>query len=311
MALLENIYPDAKIIDQLFMKAVWLTGIAFVAVVLILIYCLIQFRAREGHRAAYIQGNSPFALWMTIGLAVTVFIGIDLNLAWSDHHAFDVMFAKPPAADQAVVVDVIAEHFNWNFHYAGADGLWNTDDDIYTGELVVPTGKKVLLRMRSLDVVHCLSLPECRIKQDVVPGLQTQMWFDVDKTTAQARQEYGKTFDYEIACDQLCGSQHTKMRGVLTILTPPEFDQWVKDQSKVAGDMAVPDCWKHWDACLPPPPPAAPSAKNERAAAAPTAPTAPTGADLPGSPVSSAPAAPPAVLLEASTQSGHLESPHP
>jgi len=249
MSLPENIYSDARIIDDLFFKALWLVSVTFALVLAILVYFMVAYRARPDHPALYTHGNSKKALGLTLGLALAVFVGIDLNLAWSDHHAFEVLYGTPPKPGEALVVQVFAKQFEWNFRYAGADGQFGTDDDIcMINELNVPVDHKIVLQMQSLDVIHSFYLPNARVKQDVVPGLQTGLWFQINRTTEKARADrHDPEFDYEIACAQLCGLAHTKMRGYVRILPQAEFDAWVVKKSADAANFDRPEIWDHWE----------------------------------------------------------------
>lgn len=245
---LELIYPDAQILDDLFWRAFWLVSVTFLIVLLILVYFVIRYRARTGHSAFYTHGNSTKALSLTVGLAIAVFVGIDLHLAWYDHHAFAALFENPPA--QPYEVRVMAKQFEWNFRYPGKDGVFDTEDDLCTiKELVIPVNRPVMLRMQSIDVIHSLYIPNARKKQDVVPGLEVRMWFDANITTEQARQNKGNPkFDYEIACAELCGLDHTGMRARLTILTPEQLQTWLETETKKLEDFDRPPIWKNWKA---------------------------------------------------------------
>jgi cytochrome c oxidase subunit 2 len=235
-------------IDWIFDYATILTGSIFAVVLALLIGFAIKYRERPGHKAHYTRGDSPAAVRMSIALALLVFFGVDISLAYFDHHAFLELYSDPPSQDEATVVDVFAKQFEWNFAQAGSDGEMGTDDDIFSiNTLTVPTGKPVLVRMRSLDVLHSFFIPYTRGKQDVLPGMTTAFWFDPDKTTAQARAELGDPeFEYEIACAELCGLGHTTMRGTMTVLTPEEFAAWQAEESANAANFDMPEIWWDW-----------------------------------------------------------------
>jgi cytochrome c oxidase subunit 2 len=120
-------------------------------------------------------------------------------------------------------------------------GLDRTDpaaqDDITTiNQLHIPVNKPVIAYLSSKDVIHSFFLPVMRVKQDTIPGQETKVWFEAAKT--------GK---FEIACAQLCGLGHYRMRGFFTIHTQEDFDAWL---SQNLPKPAVP---------APPPPPPAPT----------------------------------------------------
>ena len=98
-------------------------------------------------------------------------------------------------------------------------------DDITTlNQLHLPVGKTALIYLTSRDVLHSFFIPVMRVKQDVIPGMRIPVWFTPVKTG-----------QWEIACAQLCGLGHYRMRGFLTIHTLEEYEKWVKEQSAPAG----------------------------------------------------------------------------
>jgi len=163
-----------------------------------------------------------------------------------------------PERTDTVEVRVNAEQFAWNVHYPGEDGLFgNTDikffdkqanpmgidpddpnakDDFTTiNQLHLPVGRPAIVHLTSRDVIHSFFLPEMRVKQDIIPGMSIPTWFIPTKT--------GK---YEIACAQLCGLGHYRMRGFLTIHPETEYDQWLASQApsaEGAGGEAYDDFW--------------------------------------------------------------------
>ena len=159
-----------------------------------------------------------------------------------------------PSESEALVVQVTAEQFAWNVHYAGPDGVFGrTDiklldlqsnplgldradpaakDDVTTlNQLYLPVNKPIIVRLRSKDVIHSFGVPEFRVKQDAVPGLTIPIWFVPNVTTAEMRTRTGNPeFQYQIACAQLCGLGHVRMRGFVTVQTAEEFQKWMADE---------------------------------------------------------------------------------
>ena len=154
------------------------------------------------------------------------------------------------------MVQVTGEQFAWNVHYPGPDGKFGrTDiklldaqenplgldrsdpaakDDVTTlNQLYLPVNKPIIVRLRSKDVIHSFGVPEFRVKQDAIPGLTIPIWFVPDVTTAEMRTRTGKPeFQYEIACAQLCGLGHYRMRGFVTVQTAEEFQKWLDEEIK-------------------------------------------------------------------------------
>src|SRR5215510_11086886 len=160
---------------------------------------------------------------------------------------------RRPPENEALVVEVTGEQFAWNIHYAGPDGKFGrTDiklldlqsnplgldrsdpagkDDVTTvNQLYLPADKPIIVKLRSKDVIHSFGVPEFRVKQDAIPGLTIPIWFTPNVTTAEMRARTGNAeFQYEIACAQLCGLGHARMRGFVTVQTAEEFQKWMED----------------------------------------------------------------------------------
>jgi len=223
-------------------------------------YVLIRFR-RSRHPVAHYPGLASHATsYVEAGVLVVEMI---LLFAFSIP-LWAARVDRIPAENEALVVQVTGEQFAWNVRYAGPDGVFGkTDiklidvqenslgidrndpaakDDVTTlNQLYLPANKPVIVKLRSKDVIHSFGVPEFRVKQDAIPGLTIPIWFIPNVTTAEMRTRTGNAeFQYEIACAQLCGLGHARMRGFVTVLPPEEFQKWmdekVKEQSAAAAD---------------------------------------------------------------------------
>ena len=115
-------------------------------------------------------------------------------------------------------------------------------DDITTlNQLYLPANRPIIVRLRSKDVIHSFGVPEFRVKQDAVPGLTIPIWFVPNVTTAEMRTRTGNAgVQYEIACAQLCGLGHARMRGFVTVQTADEFQKWMADEEeKLKGESDI------------------------------------------------------------------------
>jgi cytochrome c oxidase subunit 2 len=224
------------------------------------LYILVRFRQSRNPVADYRGVTSHRSTYLEIGVAVVeavLLIGFAIPL-WAAR--VDAM----PAESEATVVQVTGEQFAWNIHYPGPDGKFGrTDvklldlqsnplgldredpaakDDVTTvNQLYLPVNKPVIVRLRSKEVIHSFGVPEFRVKQDAIPGLTIPIWFVPTITTAEMRARTGNdAFQYEIACAQLCGLGHARMRGFVTVQTAEEFQKWMDDtiaeQAAAASD---------------------------------------------------------------------------
>ena len=222
------------------------------------LYCLVRFRQSRNPVADYRGVTSHNSTYIEVGVAVVeavLLIGFAIPL-WATR--VDAM----PSENEALVVQVTGEQFAWNVHYPGADrmfgrtdvklldlqsnplGLDRTDpaamDDITTvNQLYLPVNRPVIVRLRSKDVIHSFGVPEFRVKQDAIPGLTIPIWFIPTVTTADMRTQTGNgAFQYEIACAQLCGLGHARMRGFVTVQTAEEFQKWSDEAAAEAAAAA-------------------------------------------------------------------------
>ena len=213
-------------------------------------YCLIRFRRSRNPVADYQGSTSHTSSYLEGGVLIVEMI---LLFAFSIPLWAQRVDHIPPQRD-ALLVQVTGEQFAWNVHYAGDDGVFGrtdiklldlqsnplgldrTDpaakDDVTTlNQLYLPVNKPVIVRLRSKDVIHSFGVPEFRVKQDAIPGLTIPIWFIPNVTTAEMRNRTGKAeFQYEIACAQLCGLGHARMRGFVTVQTAEEFQKWMAEQ---------------------------------------------------------------------------------
>jgi cytochrome c oxidase subunit 2 len=221
--------PDAGArsagVDELFWLATNLGAVAFAAVVAILVFAAVAWRARPGHRAAYATGEGSRARWATGIFALGVFVGFDVVLAVKDHRVWEAIYgdAARLEAEGALRVQVLARQFEWFFRYPGKDGVFGTADDLCTRTLVIPDDRPALLRLRSLDVIHSFFLPHWRTKQDAVPGMTTML---------PVHPRRGGTGTFEIVCAELCGMGHYLMRGTMEVRDREGFEAWIREQEK-------------------------------------------------------------------------------
>lgn len=209
-------------IDSLFLLILYITGATFFLVEIALVVFLVKYRHREGHKAQYIEGNvKAEIIWTAIPAVIVVFLGVFSQPLWSR--------IKEPSGvpEDAVTLDVTAKQFEWHIRYPGPDGRIDTDDDFEKrNELHVIVGKPFAVRLHSDDVIHSFFVPVFRVKQDAVPGLPHNVaWFTPTRTG-----------EFEIACAELCGLGHYRMRARVFVHTAEEFAAW--QQSQIAPPPA-------------------------------------------------------------------------
>jgi cytochrome c oxidase subunit 2 len=199
----------------MFMVVLVVTGVAFVLVEGILIYFLLRCRHHQGQKAAYIHGDRRIEIAWTVIPGVMLF-----GLAVYQYGAWIGAKLDLPAESEALTVSLSSNQFEWEATYPGVDGVLATADDIKApiNVLHFPVNRPVLIRLESVDVLHSFWLPALRVKQDAVPGRQVSLWFEATQPG-----------EYEVACAELCGLGHYRMRAIVTVESQAEFDAWMAD----------------------------------------------------------------------------------
>jgi cytochrome c oxidase subunit 2 len=220
------ISEHAPALDHQFVLTIIIVGIAFTAAQVGLGWMVWKYRdsGRADDRALYTHGSNRLEVVWTVITAI-VFIGLAVmgQRVWASLRLHDA----PPGSYS---VEVVAQQFQWNFHYSGKDNVFGrTDpsliddsalnyigldeadpsakDDAVTSSLVIPVNRPVELKLRSKDVIHSFWVPPLRFKQDLVPGMEIKVHFTANKV--------GK---YELACAELCGQNHFKMKSYMLVL---------------------------------------------------------------------------------------------
>lgn len=218
---LEAASSYAADVDNLVLLIAAIVGFWFLVAQGLFIGFIIKFTAKEGVKAKYIAGEDPKEKrWVAIPhYAVLVF---DVLIIVAALKVWTNIKQEMPAADSTV--RIISQQWAWTFVHPGADNKLDTPDDIRTvDELHVELGKTYHFELQSKDVLHSLSIPVFRLKQDAVPGRTIKGWF---KPTL--------TGGYDIQCAEICGIGHGIMAARILIETPAEHSDWVKKQTTVA-----------------------------------------------------------------------------
>ena len=226
-------------IDQMTVLVHWLMLVLFVGWGAFFIFVLFRFRRGAHPRADYAGAKGKFAKSTEIAVAV---IEIVLLVGYAIP-AWALRVKAFPSTSEAVVVRLVGEQFAWNVHYPGPDGRFGrTDiklvsadnplgldrrdpdakDDITTiNQMNLPVDRPILVQLSSKDVIHSLGLIEMRVKQDAIPGMTMPVWFIPNRIG-----------EYEIACSQLCGLGHFRMRGFITVQSDADYRKWFDDQQR-------------------------------------------------------------------------------
>jgi cytochrome c oxidase subunit 2 len=227
-------------LDALNANVHWLMLILFIVWGLLFVYMLRRFRASRQPRAVYHGTKSHLSTYAEAGVAVVeviLLVGFSIPMwnKWS---------RTPDRTKDVLEIHVVAEQFAWNIHYPGADGVFGKrdvrhvsasnplgidpedphgKDDVTTlNQLHLQVNRPVLIQISSKDVIHSFFLPYMRVKQDAIPGMQIPVHFTPVKTSGAET--------WEVACAQLCGLGHYRMKGQYQVHTKADFDKWMREQ---------------------------------------------------------------------------------
>jgi cytochrome c oxidase subunit 2 len=232
-----DVSVDGFRIDELIHFTLASITVIFVVVGAALIWSFVKHRR---DRPAFYSHGTRGSIGVVVGSVALILVGVDGYLfvhTLGDINGYFWNFARAEAAEGAVRIELNAHQWSWNARYAGADGKFGTPDDVVTvDDLRVPVGAPVIVQLASTDVIHSMYLPNFRVKQDAVPGTITRLTFQAKVPG-----------EYEIACAQHCGPNHYKMRGVLTVLSPAAFRDWLAEAGADALRGYDPeDAEAHW-----------------------------------------------------------------
>ncbi len=145
--------------------------------------------------------------WMLIPFALTL-----IFFAWGAK--MFIAHKNPPP--NATRIEAIGRQWMWKFQHPGGQAEIN--------DLHVPTGEPILINMISQDVIHSLYIPALRIQMETLPGRYTQLWFNADRPGT-----------YHILCSEFCGTDHSVMAGLLTVMTPADYAAWLTQAGSSMG----------------------------------------------------------------------------
>src|SRR5512135_2607688 len=202
-------------VDSLFYVILCITGAVFVLVEATLLVFLVRYRKRAGRTATYVEGSTKAEIiWTSIPAVILVSLALFSQPLWSKIKDSDTY------PRDAVHLGLEAKQFEWHVSYPGPDGKLGTDDDFMKKDSIhLVVNRDYVIEMTARDVVHSFFVPAFRLKQDIVPGMNIKLWVKPTRTGT-----------FELACSELCGLGHYRMRGVVIVHTPHDYAAWLVSQ---------------------------------------------------------------------------------
>ena len=205
--------PQASIfaaqIDYLYTFLLWASLISSVLVIGGMIWFVIKYRRKtDTDKTAYISHN-VFLEFLWSFIPFVIFIGV-FAWGWVLYHDMRT------APEDAFEVHVVAKKWSWDFLYKSGK--------VSSNEMIVPVNTPIKLIMTSRDVLHSFFVPAFRVKQDVVPGRYTSLWFEANQVG-----------EYQVFCTEFCGDQHSSMLAKVRVVTQKQFEDFLLEGDPYEG----------------------------------------------------------------------------
>ena len=187
-------------VDKTFLFIISVALFFLIGITTTMIIFAVRYNRKKHPKAVQVKDNVLLEITWTIIPLILVLMMF--------YYGYSAFIPQRNIPKDALPVKVISKMWNWTFDYG--NGKINPDT------LVVPLNKPVRLDMVSLDVNHSFYVPAFRIKEDVVPGMTTHMWFIAERTGF-----------YEILCAEFCGLRHSYMEGRIKVVPEEEYIAWL------------------------------------------------------------------------------------
>jgi cytochrome c oxidase subunit II len=196
-------------VDSAYGIVLYVSVVLFVLVVGAMLIFVIRYRrrGRAGPTSGVAHNTKLEVAWTVLPLAIVIAL---FAIGYRGY----LNAAIAPA--ESYEIQVTAQKWSWTFAYPNGTVSPNL--------LVIPKGRPVKLVMSSKDVVHSLFIPEFRVKQDIVPGSYTSVWFEA----VEAKETV-------LECTQYCGTGHSQMIATVRVLEEPDFQKWLEQGGEEKG----------------------------------------------------------------------------
>ena len=216
----ENYSTYGDSIDGLFNLIMWFVAVTFVGTEVVLAYCIFKYPHNKPGKAVFSHGSHKLEMiWTAVPAVALAIIAFAQMGTWADIK-FQDNFPDETYSTEKPIAIVTASQFDWRVRYPDETGSFESQDVVESAfEFVVPVNEKIVFSLRSRDVLHSFFVPNLRLKQDAVPGMEIPVWFESE--------EVG---EFDLICAELCGWGHYKMAGQVTVLSQEDYDTWLSEK---------------------------------------------------------------------------------
>ena len=232
-------------VERMFHVTMGIILVVFVLTHVVLAVFVYKYRYKNTKRADFYHDNRNLEIVWTVLPAIV----LSVLIFYGQKYWVSIMSEAP---EDAQVVEIVGYQFAWSARYPGADGVLGrydyrlidaenrtgidfsdarARDDFIPREIHLLKGKPVQFNIRALDVIHSFYLPHFRAQMYAIPGMATTFWFVPTKTTQELRDERNDpTFNYELACNKICGKGHFSMRHIVVVDDEEAYQAWRQAQ---------------------------------------------------------------------------------
>jgi cytochrome c oxidase subunit II len=164
----------------------------------VMIYFIIKYNRKRNPKATQVKDNNKLeVIWTVIPFIIVMLMF---------YYGYIAYLPQRNVPKNALTVTAVAKMWAWSFEYPNG---------IESKELTLPLNKPVVIKLKSLDVIHSLYIPAFRVKEDLVPGKENFMWFIPEQLGT-----------YDILCAEYCGLRHSYMESKVNVLSQADYDKW-------------------------------------------------------------------------------------
>lgn len=207
----EQAAQNVHLVDDLYNVVMLLSVVGFFGLMGVMTFFIVRYHRSQNEKSAYIPHNTlAETIWTVV--PTIIFVGISI---WG----LIAYFEMEKVDSNAYKINVTGKQWLWEFTYKKDNLEFSTSDIMY-----VPVDTPIVLDMTATDVLHSFYVPSFRIKRDTVPGMKTRVTFTATKKG-----------DFRIYCAEFCGTAHSRMRGIVRVVSKERFQKWLAREIKEAN----------------------------------------------------------------------------
>ncbi|WP_095595009.1 cytochrome c oxidase subunit II [Actibacterium pelagium] len=215
---------DLQGLDSLLL---WIITIITVFVAALIVFVMVRYNQRTNKEPAKFTHNTPLEVaWTLVPIVILIFIGA---------FSLPVLFKQQEIPEGDITIKVTGYQWYWGYEYVDHEFEFESfmlpkeeladygyDESEYLlatdTQVVVPTGKTVVMQVTAADVIHSWTIPAFGVKQDGVPGRLAELWFEVEE---------GMEGIYFGQCSELCGKDHSYMPITVKAVSQADYEKWL------------------------------------------------------------------------------------